>query len=205
MDDSLKSAIDTLKSGKPLIFPTDTLWGLGVAIEFCPCPDILFELKGRSHSKPIAWLISNVSELYKYGKDIPPYAQLLAETFWPGALTLIVNASDKVPVKYRSNNGTIGLRMPATCPATELMNGMKGCPLATTSANISGEPGISSRCKETAGPLDKFGVAIYNPYPSRKATFEDTNTTEASTVVDCTNTHPRILREGKLANLVLEV
>lgn len=75
-------------------------------------PRLLYDLKHRDAGKPVAWLVEGPETLDVYGRDVPAYARRLAETFWPGALTLVVRASAAVPAAFRSPAGTIGLRMP---------------------------------------------------------------------------------------------
>lgn len=180
-----------LKHGNAAIYPTETVYGIGVAVGYAPNPGILYELKQREHRKPIAWLISRVKDLDRYGKHIPEFARVLARTFWPGPLTLIVNASDLVPSSYRSSEGTVGLRMPNNDIALQLIDRV-GCPLATSSANISGN---KAQCK--------FGLVDASLKQSVAASladeFDDAKSGVASTVVDCTGDHPILIREGAIS------
>ena len=116
--------------------------------------------------------MGGVDDLDRYGAHVPDLARRLARAYWPGPLTLIVEAGDAVPAAFRSAAGSIGLRMPDNDTALELIEAV-GCPLATTSANISGVV-VPDDTDD-----DKSGVA--------------------STVLDCTVNPPRILREGAVA------
>lgn len=136
---SYAQVLEELKAGTPAIFPTDTVYGIGVAVDFARGPKELCALKGRSENKPVAWLVGDASALDVYGQDVHSYVRNLAQRYWPGALTLIVKANSRVPAAYQSHDGTIGLRMPDS-PQTLTLIQMLGCPLATTSANITGEP-----------------------------------------------------------------
>lgn len=138
-EDGMEGAARALRAGRPAAFPTDTVYGVGVAVEYAAGPQELFRLKRRDEGKPVAWLVGSPDDLLTYGKDVPDYALRLARAFWPGGLTLVVRASERVPAAFQSAEGTIGLRMPASALALELI-GKAGCPLATTSANFSGEP-----------------------------------------------------------------
>lgn len=131
------AAVAALREGRPVIFPTDTVYGLGVAVDFAPDPSELYRLKGRDGSKPVAWLIADGADLFRFGRAVGPQAARLAQEGWPGPLTLVVQASEAVPEAYRSPQGTIGLRVPAN-PLTRRLIAAVGCPLATTSANRSG-------------------------------------------------------------------
>ena len=103
-----EEALEALKNGQPIVFPTDTLFGLGVSVLYAPSPDILYAIKHREKKKPIAWLVGGIEDLERYGKMVPDFAFALARTFWPGPLTVIVKASDEVPAAFCSEEGTIG-------------------------------------------------------------------------------------------------
>lgn len=182
--------VETLKAGKPAIFPTDTVYGLGLAVAYASGPQELFSLKGRSESKPVAWLVENQDALETFGQDVPEYVIDLAQTHWPGALTLIVNASDKVPLAFQSHEGTIGLRMPNNAQTLTLIHDL-GCPLATTSANLSGELAPKTREDVNSILVSEVGAVL-------AAEGEAPASGVASTVVDCTGVEPKILRQGSV-------
>lgn len=138
-EDGMEGAARALRAGRPAAFPTDTVYGVGVAVEYAAGPQELFRLKRRDEGKPVAWLVGSPDDLLTYGDDVPDYVLRLARAFWPGGLTLVVRASERVPAAFQSAEGTIGLRMPASALALDLIRKV-GCPLAATSANFSGEP-----------------------------------------------------------------
>lgn len=186
---SLQDTVRALKRGKPVVFPTDTLFGLGVSVCDAASPDILYAIKQREKRKPIAWLVGSVDDLTTYGKCIPPFALALARTFWPGPLTIIVRASDKVPLPFRSEASTIGLRMPANATAHKLITAL-GCPIATTSANLSGEKNALSFDDLDSQVLDQVACALRDEEPKSGI---------ASTIVDCSSgDHPVLIREGAI-------
>lgn len=184
-------AIAALRRGEAVIFPTETVYGLGVSVEAAASPDVLYDLKERDRGKPISWLVGGVDDLDRYGAHVPDLARRLARAYWPGPLTLVVEAGGAVPAAFRSAAGSIGLRMPDNEAALELIEAV-GCPLATTSANISGlqapgafdalDPDLAARVSVVVpddGDDDKSGVA--------------------STVIDCTVDPPRLLRESAVS------
>jgi len=181
-------AVEALLAGDPVIFPTDTVYGLGVAVGYAKTPEILYVLKERDHGKPVAWLVGSGEDLRTYGKDVPEYAFTLAETFWPGDLTLVVKAADSVPAAFRAPGDTIALRMPNNETALTLINQVKA-PLATTSANISGQHPPETFTELDERLLAKVPVALAD---------ETQKSGTASTVVDCTGSHPIIIREGNI-------
>lgn len=182
---NISQAIDALKRGGLLVFPTDTVWGLGLAVEHAASPQAIFEAKQRSAGKPVAWLVGGADALDVYGRAVPDYARNLAHAFWPGALTLVVPASDAVPVAYQSSTGTIALRMPAHTSTLEIVQ--HAGPLATSSANLSGEVAPAR--------LDEVAPAILEAVA---CVFDDDSTPSgtASTVIDCTGPTPLVLRQG---------
>lgn len=178
----MNNVIAALKAGRAAIFPTDTVYGIGVAVRHAQSPQELFDLKRRPADKPIAWLVGGPSDLDRYGADVTPEARKLVEEGWPGALTVIVKASDEVPPAFRSAQGTIGLRMPASETALALIREVG--PLAASSANISGEP-VPRAFGEIAPELLAAVAAIGSDFPG---------TGTASTVLDCTKNPPLQLR-----------
>ena len=215
---ALEEATRALAVGNAVIFPTDTVFGLGVSVSAAAGPQLLYDLKRRDAGKPVAWLVEGPEALDVYGRDVPAYARRLAETFWPGGLTLVVRASDAVPAAFQSPAGTIGLRMPASEAALGLIRAA-GCPLAVTSANLSGAADTARAegldrvlVARTAGLYLPGGVAAAGiasgcaeATPSVSARFAAGDrlvpppaSGTASTVLDCTGEAPRVLRAGAL-------
>ena len=215
---ALEEATRALAVGSAVVFPTDTVFGLGVSVSAAPGPQLLYDLKHRDAGKPVAWLVEGPEALDVYGRDVPAYARRLAETFWPGGLTLVVRASDAVPAAFQSPAGTIGLRMPASEAALGLIRAA-GCPLAVTSANLSGAADTAraedldrALVARTAGLYLPGGVAAAGiasgcaeATPSASARFAAGDrlvpppaSGTASTVLDCTGEAPRVLRAGAL-------
>ncbi|MFQ7971583.1 MAG: L-threonylcarbamoyladenylate synthase, partial [Eggerthella lenta] len=83
-------AIAALRRGEPVIFPTETVYGLGVSVEAAASPDVLYDLKERDRGKPVSWLVGGADDLDRYGAHVPDLARRLARAYWPGPLTLIV-------------------------------------------------------------------------------------------------------------------
>ena len=199
---SYNEAIYALKQGKPILFPTDTVYGLGAAVQAAKSPQALYDIKSRAANKPIAWLVNTTQDLLRYGKDVPAYARVLAQMFWPGALTLVVKASTEVPRAFCSDENTIGLRMPASNCVCLLIEGA-GQPLATTSANRAGENPVKSALDLDETLLERAAGYIEDtPAVSQSfvsATSQPSVSPLASTVLDCTAADPRILREGAIS------
>jgi len=177
-----------LRDGGIVVFPTETVYGLGALADSCFGPHELFEVKVRPATLPIPLLVETEDALDIYGVDVPEYAHNLAREFWPGAITLVVKASEAVPKDFRAPNGTIGLRSPKHEVVMELIQAAGG-PLFTTSANTHGNPAPSS--------FDEMEPRII----SHADVVLDGGETEhqmPSTVVECLGPEPKILREGAL-------
>ena len=124
-----------LSLGLPVIFPTDTLPALGVLPEFARK---LWEIKKRPLNKPLILMASNEDELFKYVLDgAREDAYAMAKKYWPGALTMVFPAAGEEVSSLNQNSNTIGMRVPGNSSAIELL--IETGPLATTSANLSGE------------------------------------------------------------------
>lgn len=188
-DQELAKAAAVLAAGRAAVFPTDTVYGLGVAVGSAPSPDEIYRIKRRDPDKAVPWLVGGRSALALYGRDVPDYAWRLAEEFWPGPCTLIVHASDAVPAPFAAQDATIALRMPDDECALRLI-GRVGFPLATSSANIQGCP--PPQAATQVDPLVASAAAAFIGDDRLRSGV-------SSTVVDCTGDSPRILRVGDIS------
>ena len=178
-------AVRALEAGGLVVFPTDTVYGIGVAVRYADSPAAIYAAKKRDGGKPVAWLVAGVDALSEFGLDVPESAIDLARRHWPGALTIIVKASAAVPRSFQSAQGTIGLRMPANETALSLVRAVG--PIATSSANVSGETDSGTFDGLDRDLLESASVAIEgNEMPSGVA----------STVVDCSEGELVVLRRG---------
>ena len=132
-----KSALKTLESGLPIIFPTDTLPAIGCLPQFS---NIIYELKKRDRDKPLILMGSEHRQLIDYvHESAKEDYENIASKYWPGALTMVIPASEKQTTILTSNDHTLGLRIPNSYMAQSLMR--ETGPLLTSSANISGFKG----------------------------------------------------------------
>ena len=135
-----KTALKTLKSGLPIIFPTDTLPAIGCLPKFS---NIIYEFKKRDRNKPLILMASEHKHLIDYvHESAKEDYENLASKYWPGALTIIIPASAKQTAHLTSNDLTIGLRIPNSKIAQSLLR--ETGPLLTSSANISGFKGSTT-------------------------------------------------------------
>lgn len=182
-------AATVLRDGGIVVFPTETVYGIGASAHSCFGPHEIFDIKVRPLDKPLPWLVEDDDALLdKYGVDVPEYAHNLAKAFWPGALTLVVKASDVVGKDFRAEDGTVALRSPDNEVVMELIQASGG-PIIATSANTSGAPAPGSFAEVEERIIAAADVALDGG---------ETLHQQASTVVDCTGGSPKVIREGAI-------
>jgi L-threonylcarbamoyladenylate synthase len=131
-------AIAALRRGNVIVFPTETLYGLGADALNSEAVEQVFQLKGRDPVNPIPVLVSDREMLHTVVADIPEAAQELIRQFWPGPLTLILPARKNIPKALCNPSGGVGVRISSQAIATRLVSAL-GRPLTATSANPSGK------------------------------------------------------------------
>ena len=181
-----KSALKTLKSGLPIIFPTDTLPAIGCLPEFS---NIIYEFKKRDRNKPLILMGSELKHLIDYvHESAKEDYENIASKYWPGALTIVIPASEKQTVNLTSNDLTIGLRIPNSYMAQSLLR--ETGPLLTSSANISGFTGSIT---VEGISLDFPSLEILGPIPWEKSSGK------ASTIIFWKKSgNWRLIREGEV-------
>ena len=180
------SALKSLESGLPIIFPTDTLPAIGCLPKFS---NIIYEFKKRDRNKPLILMGSEHKQLLDYIQESAKedYANI-ASKYWPGALTMVIPASEKQTTILTSNDLTLGLRIPNSNMAQSLMK--ETGPLLTSSANISGFKGSTT----VEGIAQDFpSVKILGPIPWEKRSGK------ASTIIFWKKSRDwRLIREGEV-------
>ena len=182
-----KTALKTLKSGLPIIFPTDTLPAIGCLPKFS---NIIYEFKKRDRNKPLILMGSEHRHLIDYvHESAKEDYENIASKYWPGALTIVVPVSENQTVNLTSNDLTIGLRIPNSYMAQSLLR--ETGPLLTSSANISGFKG-SITVEGIA--LDFPSVKILSPIPWEKSSGK------ASTIISWKKSGDwRLIRAGEVS------
>jgi L-threonylcarbamoyladenylate synthase len=184
---ALQHALDVLKHGGIVAFPTDTVYGLATLPTLVESIESLYIIKDRNREKAIAILMSSYAELSGVTSSTSPLAMRLAETFWPGPLTLILPRHPALPDLLASNH-TIGVRVPNHPVALGLLK-LTG-PLAVTSANLSGQENACTAAEVLRQLKGRFHLLIDGG---------ETPGGVPSTVVDCTGSKPIVLREGPIS------
>ncbi len=183
---SIQQAVAIIKSGGTVVFPTDTVYGLGTDAFSEAAIHKLFEIKERQSNQAIAVLIGDPDQLDLLTENMPPSAMALARQHWPGALTVIVPRKAGVP-EILSPTPTLGVRMPDHPAALALLRATG--PLAVTSANLSGGANTTTAGQVLAQLVGRFDLLL------------DGGTTPGgvpSTVVDMTGPQPKVLRQGPI-------
>ena len=137
----ITQAIETLKKGGIVAYPTETFYGLAVDPENDQAVDSLYALKRREKNKPISLLIPDLEYISKLVSSVPEPYEKLIESFWPGPLTLIFPVFDNVLPKLTGEDKTIAVRISSSPVAEKLCTAM-GKAITATSANLSGEPAL---------------------------------------------------------------
>jgi L-threonylcarbamoyladenylate synthase len=181
----IETVAEVIKGGGVIIYPTETLYGLGVNPLDPEAMERLYTIKGREKNKPIPFLIKDLQMLTTLVKEIPPMGRQLIKQYWPGALTLIFRAKEGLPAPLRGGSGTIGLRISSHPIARQIVETVDA-PLTSTSANPAGEGDLTDiqRIAELFGHQVDL-VIDGGMVPG-----------VGSTVVDLTMTPPRVVREG---------
>ena len=182
----LSEAASIIQRGGTVVFPTETVYGLGAnALNEDAC-DKIFKAKGRPSDNPLIVHITSMEELYELVNEVPENAKILAEHFWPGPLTMILNKKDIVSYKVTAGLETVAVRMPKNKIATELIR-LSKLPIAAPSANTSGKPSPTNASHVIEDMLGRVDMIIDGG--SCEIGLE-------SSVIDITSETPTILRPG---------
>jgi len=184
-DESLEEIVTLLRDGYVVAFPTDTAYGLGADPFNENAIGRVYAIKGRSETKPILLLVDSLDRAESVIEPTAVFYRV-AETFWPGPLTIITHAAAAVPVNVTAGTKTIGLRWPMAPFATTLV-GRFGKPITATSANKSGLPSAVTADEVRSQLGDSIDALVDGgALPSRSG----------STLLDLTLDPAVVLREG---------
>lgn len=187
--EELKIPAKIIKEGGIVIFPTETVYGIGTNGLDKEAIKRLYEIKQRPLNKPISLLVSNIEMVNQVAKNISKLEYKIMQNFFPGPLTIILEKKDIVPDILTANTNTVGIRMPSGEIARKLIE-YAGIPIATPSANISGKPSgtnIKDIQKDFEGKVDYF---IDNG---------ESKLGIPSTIVRVINNEVHILRHGSIS------
>lgn len=176
----------TIREGGVVVFPTETVYGMGADALNSAAVKRIFEIKGRPLDNPVIVHVCSRGQVEQLARDVPAMGRILMERFWPGPLTLVLRKGPAVPAPVTAGLDTVSVRMPDNRTALSLIRQAR-TPIAAPSANISGRPSITS-FEEAVGELDGLVDVIIDGGSSRIGV--------ESTVLDLTSGVPSILRPG---------
>lgn len=190
--EGLAAAVNAVKSGRLVVLPTDTVYGIGADAFDSDAVAALLAAKGRGRDMPVGVLVGSWHTIEGLAHAVPQHARELIRAFWPGALSLVVRQAPSLQWDLGDARGTVMLRMPLHPVAIELLR--ETGPMAVSSANISGRPAAttSAEAREQLGPLVQ--VYLEGGLAPQQA---------ASTIVDLTGQMPRVLREGPISAVAI--
>lgn len=190
----LEGAARIIKSGGTVVFPTETVYGLGANGLDSASVKKIFEAKGRPSDNPMILHISDMEMLSEIALKISTKAKMLIERFWPGPLTMVFEKSDKVPYEATGGLDTVAVRMPSHPAALKLIS-LSGLPIAAPSANISGRPSPTKSMHVVEDLDGKVDMILSG---------DDSKIGLESTVIDLTEDNPVLLRPGSITVKELE-
>lgn len=182
----INKAVEILKKDGVIVFPTDTVWGIGARIGSEKGIERLYKIKKREKDKPTAVLVGSVFQAHMLG-EINQKAENLLKKYWPGALTIVVKAKKRVPESIQGEKRTVGLRMPQEEIIFKITK-LLGEGLVTASANFSEQPAPTKKKLLDPELLKQVDLVLPGEAGGKLP----------STVVDLTGEKPVILRQGEV-------
>ena len=183
----LEAAVEAIAAGRLVLLPTDTVYGVAADAFDPDAVTALLAAKNRGRGMPVPVLIGEASTLAGLVVHTPPAATALAQAFWPGGLTLVLEHAPSLAWDLGDAEGTVAVRLPDDDLTRDLLR--RTGPLAVSSANRSGRPAATT-AQEAAAQLGEHAAVVLDGGPRTDS--------GASTIVDCTGPVPRVLRVGAI-------
>jgi L-threonylcarbamoyladenylate synthase len=194
LPEQVDKGIAILKKGGLVVFPTDTVYGLGACFSNLSAVERVYRVKQRPRNMGLPLLLAEEAQISEVAEYVLPVAWLLVGRFLPGALTIVLPKSDAVPDIVTGGGKTVAIRIPAHPVPISLIKGI-GSPMVGTSANVSGRPSSLTADEVYSQFGDEIDLVIDGSRcPGGKE----------STIVDATGEVPRVLREGAITRQELE-
>jgi L-threonylcarbamoyladenylate synthase len=186
---ALARAIAALRTGDPIVYPTETFYGIGADAFSTEALERIFAIKGRDAAKTIALIAHDEASAFAIASEVPELARRLARAFWPGPLTIVMPARDRISPVLLGPGGGIGVRVSSHPVARALARGL-GHPITATSANLSGVAPARTTAEARATLSDRIEV------------FVEGGTLAGgmpSTVIECDRDGWKLIREGAIS------
>lgn len=190
MIENKDQVINCLENGGVISYVTDTVWGLGCLPENEQAVKKIYEIKKREAQKPLILMSDEIYNLLDYVKPIPKIGQILIKKYFPGALTIVTDKSDKTPDYITSGMSTVGIRVPDNEVFREICSVIPNHVLATTSANLSHQPSAKTY-EQALENMSGLADIIIPDYGYKAKGLE-------STVCGVMNNELRIFRQGAI-------
>lgn len=185
---NIDKAVSVLRDGGIVIFPTDTVWGIGCRFDCVESVKKLYEIRKRPVEKAVPVLVSSVAQASLYYQNIDAKMLELVEKYWPGGLTVVAECNfEKVIPEVRGGGATIGLRMPNNDVLLEIISKV-GVPILGPSANFSGEKTPTKRSELNPELVSLVDFVVEGECGGNLA----------STVIDCSKNPWQIIRQGAI-------
>ncbi|MFQ5777167.1 MAG: L-threonylcarbamoyladenylate synthase [Terriglobia bacterium] len=184
----VEHAAQLIRRGEVVAIPTDTLYGLAADPYNLSAVARIYEIKGRPERRALPILVTSIDQAEELADVLPDSFYALAKRFWPGALTLVVDASSRLPLKVTGNTGRVALRQADSRIPAALIAAV-GTPVTGTSANLSGFPA----CVDAAQVVKQMGERLPVILDGGKS-----SALLASTIVELRSDDWSILREGPI-------
>ena len=192
-DEIIAKAVDIIKNGGLVAFPTETVYGLGGNALNPESSKKIYQAKGRPSDNPLIVHIGNIGQIDGIAEEFPEKAKALADKFWPGPLTMVLKKKSCVPLETTGGLGTVAVRMPAHKTAKMLLS--SGLYIAAPSANTSGKPS-PTKCSYVYEDLNgRIDMIIED---------DTVNIGVESTIIDMTREVPTLLRPGHISREDIE-
>lgn len=183
-----------IERGSVIAIPTDTFYGLSADPFNLSAVERVFQVKGRAETKALPILVNSIEQAVTLMRDVPDPFLVLAHKFWPGALTLVVEATHRLPLKVTGNTARVALRWADSRIVTALIESAGG-PVTGTSANLSGYPS----CSCASEILEQLGERLPLILDAG-----DTGASLASTIVRIEDDSWSVAREGAVADVEIQ-
>ena len=177
-----------IRRGRVVGLPTDTFYGLAADPFNLAAVERVFQVKGRPETKALPILVSSIEQAATLARELPNAFLVLAHAFWPGALTIVVEATHRLPLKVTGNSGRVALRWARSALACALIDAV-GNPITGTSANLSGFPACTSADELVKQLGERLPLILDSG---------DTGAVLASTIVGLTESDWWVAREGSI-------
>ena len=187
--DVFSQAIEALRRGDVIVFPTETFYGLGADALNPAAIDKILLLKGRNPDNPIPLIVADRAMLEEVVREFSPVAQRLAERFWPGPLTLVLPAKERLPAPLLNRDGGVGVRI-SSHPLARRLSRELGRPITATSANLSGRAPARTIAEALTYFSERLTVYLYGGALAGK---------KGSTVIEVLGGKLRTVREGEIS------